>query len=160
MRTLIACSPLVATLMLFAGCASVELGDGIEPTRMRSIEQGEARKDVEAILGPPIQITQIAVGTLASYRCNLGLPRESLATGRKESAEQPDEALRSERFLAARNAIFSFVFLGAPEIYANQKIDRQRGLATVTYDQGNRVQDTRVQCLKPVPDSEPLLRIY
>jgi hypothetical protein len=160
MRTLIACSPLVATLMLFAGCASVKLGDGIEPTRMKGIEQGEARKDVEAILGPPIQITKTAVGTLASYPCNLGLPRESLVTGRKESAEQPDEALRGERFLAARNAIFSFVFLGAPEIYANHQIEQQRGSAVVNYDQENRVQDTRVRCLKPAPDSEPLLKIY
>jgi len=160
MRTLIAASSMVATLMLFVGCASVKLADGIEPTRMRSIEQGEARKDVEAILGPPIQIAETAVGTLVSYRCNLGLPRESLATGRKERAEQPNEALRSERFLAARNAIFSFVFLGAPEIYANREIARQRGVATVTYDQENRVQNTRVRCLKPVPDSEPLLKIY
>jgi len=160
MRTLIAGSSMVATLLLFVGCASVKLADGIEPTRMRRIEQGEARKDVEAILGPPVQITETAAGTLVSYQCNLGLPRESLATGRKESAEVSDEALSSERFLAARNAIFSFVFLGAPEIYADQAIERQRGSAVVTYDQDNRVQDTRVRCLKPVPDSEPLLKIY
>ena len=127
---------------------------------MRSISLGEARKEVEALLGPPIRSTPTAIGTLVSYGCDLGLGRESLGTGRKESAGQPDEALDSERFLAARNAMFAFMFLGTPEIYAHQAIEQQKGTALVTYDQEGRVTDTRVRCLKPTPDSQPFLKIY
>lgn len=151
---------LIAAIVSCAGCASVKLADGIEPTRMRRISPGEARHGVEAILGPPIKSTQTAVGTLVTYGCDLGLPRESLGTGRKESATEPDEALRDERFLAARNAIFSFMFLGFPEIYAQQAIAEQKGTALVTYDQQDRVTDSAVACRKPAPDSESFLKIY
>ena len=151
---------LVVTLMFCVGCASVKLADGIAPTRMKKIAPGETRDSVEALLGTPVQSTQTAVGTLVSYTCDLGLPRESLGTGRKDSAQKADEALTSERFLAARNALFSFMFLGVPEIYAHQAIEHQRGIAMVNYDQQDRVTDTEVRCRKPVPDSEPLITIY
>lgn len=151
---------LIGAIVSCAGCASVKLADGIEPTRVRSISVGETRKEVEAILGPPVHSTQTAVGTLVSYRCDLGLPRESLGTGRKDSAEQRDEALDSERFLPARNAIFSLMFLGVPEIYAHQAIQQQRATAIVNYDQEDRVTDTQIRCLKPEPDSEPFLKVY
>lgn len=153
-------SCLLALAVACAGCSSIELADGIEPTRVRSIERGEARQTVEELLGEPLRITQTATGSLASYHCNLGLPQQNLATGRTAGADEPEQALGSERYLAARNALFSFMFLGAPEIYARQAIERQRGIAVVTYDAQGRVQDERVRCVERAPDADPFFKIY
>ena len=150
----------MATIILACGCASIELADGIEPTRLRRIQQGDHRKDVESVLGAPIQVTKTATGSLVRYRCNLGLPRESLATGRRENAEQPDDALSSEQFLAARNVIFSSMFFGVPEIYAHQAVQAQVGLTLVNYDHEERVKDRRLRCVEPESGSEPLVKIY
>jgi hypothetical protein len=142
------------------GCSAVKLAKGIEPTRVRSIEKGEVREKVEEMLGAPIQITQTATGSLVSYQCDLGLARENLATGRTQAANERDEALGSTRFLAARNVLFSFMFFGAPEIYAREQIERQKGVAVIGYDWQNRVQDAHVRCAKPTADPDPVLEIY
>lgn len=158
-RALLRCC-LLMTVVSCASCSSVKLADGIEPTRVRSIEKGQPRQRVEEVLGEPIEVSRTATGTLESYQCNLGLAKESLATGRTEAADEPQDALGSERFLSARNALFSFMFLGAPEIYAREEIERQRGVARVTYDGEGLVQDERIRCVKSVPESEPFVRVY
>jgi hypothetical protein len=150
----------IAMITSCIGCSAVKLAQGIEPTRVWRIEKGEVREKVEEMLGAPIQITRTATGSLVYYQCDLGLARENLTTGQTQAANESADALGNTRCLAARNVIFSVMFFGAPEIYARERIARQKGIAVIGYDSQHLVQDVQVRCVKPPADPEPVLKIY
>lgn len=139
---------------LLGGCASARIARGIPPTEVRKVRAGDTREAVEKVLGAPLRSHETDQGTVFVYRCDRGLVPENFATGVK------DDTVHDERFLAARNTVFSLLFLGLPEIYARQEIKNQQGEAEVAYDETRRVIKKRVECREPAPAGESLVEIF